>query len=206
MEGLELLTVKDLQAKLGEMGMPKEDAERFSTKAQLIATIRALEAKDAVANVTVSPEEVKKVASIEETPNPSEDREVNKRWKTKAEAMKEHLLSQEFVSILIPLDAGQQAGLVVWQKEKGGRLTDAEWEKLSLAEKMRTFQVHVSGNIESVQLNGYKYFMPKGRYVRVPRQIAEVVSNSQQQTLEAGSDINLDRIDPNTGKPFSEVL
>ena len=201
MGDLETLTVKELQEKLVQLGMPQEDVDAFRTKAPLISSIRALEAKSAVAETwemnatkkedgTVEYSEIKKVASIEEKPNPAEDREVNKRWKNKAEAMKANLLSQEKVSILIPLDAGSQAGVVEWRVGKNGE----------------SYQVHISGAIESVQLNGYKYFIPKGRYVQVPRQIAEVISRSQQQTLEAGADISLDRIDPNTGRPFSEVL
>ena len=187
MNELETLTVKELQAKLKELGMPEDDVMAFRTKAPLIAAIKTLQAKDAVVQ---EPEEVKKVASIEEKPNPAEDREVNKRWKNKAEAMKARLLAQEKVSILIPLEAGLQAGVVEWRTDKNGE----------------QYQVHISGAIESVQLNGYKYFIPKGKYVQVPRQIAEVISKAQQQTLEAGADISLDRIDPKTGRPFSEVL
>jgi len=191
MKEIELLTVKELQAKLVELGMPEDDAKAFKTKAPMIASIRTLEAKEVVID-TVKGEagEVKKVASIEERPNPSEDREVNKKWKSKAEKMKARLLAQEQVSILIPVEAHEHAGVVEWRTDKNGQ----------------QYQVHISGAVESVQLNGYKYFIPKGIYTRVPRQIAEVISNSQQQTLEAGKDISLDRIDPNTGRPFADSL
>lgn len=184
---LETLTVKELQAKLVTLGMPEEDAIKLTTKASIIATIKTLQAKDAV---KPEPEEVKKVASIEETPNPVEDRQVNKRWLTKAQAMKAHLEKQEKVSILIPLDPTEKAGVVEWR-------TDANGQK---------YQYHVGGAIETVQLNGYKYFIPKGVYTPVPRQIAEVIARSQQQTLQAGSDVSLNRIDPKTGRPFNEVL
>lgn len=190
MEELETLSIKELQDKLVEKGMPEEDAASFKTKASIIATLRTLDAKEAVSEVEKEPEEVKKVASIEEKPNPAEDREVNKRWLTKAQAMKKHLEAQEKVSILIPLDPSEKQGVVEWR-------TDAKGE---------TYQVHVGGSIETVQLNGYKYFIPKGVYTPVPRQIAEVISKSQQQTLDAGKHISLDRIDPKTGRPFSEVL
>lgn len=186
MNELETLTVKELQAKLVTLGMPEEDATKLTTKASIIATIKTLQAKDAV-----KPEpEVKKVETIEEAPNPAEDRQVNKRWLTKAQAMKAHLEKQEKVSILIPLDPTEKAGVVEWR-------TDANGDK---------YQYHVSGNIESVQLNGYKYFIPKGVYTPVPKQIAEVIARSQQQTLEAGSEVSLNRIDPKTGRPFNEVL
>jgi hypothetical protein len=200
---LEKMTIKKLQEKLIELGMPEEDVMAFKSKAPLIASIKTIEAKEVVKE---EPEEVKKVASIDERPNPSEDREVNRRWRDKAEKMKHHLLTQEQVSILIPLDPSEKAGVVAWKWEKGGQLTDEEWDGLTIEEKMKTHQVHISGGIESVQLNGYKYFMPKGKYVRVPRQVAEVISRAQQQTLEAGQNISIDRIDPNTGRPMSEIL
>lgn len=189
MESLEQLTVQQLQDKLVELGMPLEDAEAFKTKAPIISSIKVLMAKKMVADPEVE-EEVKKVATLEEKPNPSEDREVNKRWKTKAEAMKARLLQQEQVSILIPLDSGERVGVIEWRTDKNGD----------------TYQAHVSGAYEKVQLNGFKYMIPKGVYTKVPRQIAEVISQAQQQTLEAGSHISLDRIDPKTGKPFSEAL
>ena len=170
--------------------MPQEDAEAFKTKAPIISSIKVLMARSMVNELVEEKEEVKRVATLEEKPNPSEDREVNKRWKDKASAMRDRLLSQEQVSILIPLETGERVGVVEWRKDKEGN----------------PYQAHLAGNCEKVQLNGYKYMIPKGIYTKVPRQIAEVISNSQQQTLEAGSHISLDRIDPNTGKPFSDAL
>jgi len=187
MNELETLTVKELQDKLVSLGMPQEDVEAFKTKAPLISSIKTMMAKDAVREPE---EEVKKVASIEESVNPSEERKVNKEWKGKAEKMKAHLEAQEQVSILIPLADGERVGVVEWRTDKEGK----------------SYQVHISGAVESVQLNGYKHLIARGVYTKVPRQIAEVVSKAQSQTLEAGKNISLDRTDPNTGRPFSESL
>lgn len=205
MNDLESLTVKQLQAELVKLGMPEEDVKAFKTKAPLISSIRTLEAKDAVKES--GEEEVKRVKSIEEAPKPVEERQVNKNWKNKAEAMKNRLFKQPVVSILIPLEANEKAGVVVWAYTKdGAKMSDEEWNSLSIDQKMGTHQVAVSGAVESVQLNGYKYFIPKGRYTPVPQQIAEIISKSQQQTLDAGQDIRLDRIDPKTGRPFADTL
>ncbi len=182
MKKLEELTLKELQQKLIELGMSEEDANAFRTKAAAIATVSTLESKKEVDDG--------KVASLEDKTSPAEDREVNKNWKNKAEKMRDRLLSQRKVSILIPLEPTERAGVVEWRKDKDGN----------------DFQVHVSGAVESVQLNGYKYFIPKGVYTEVPQQIAEVISKSQKQTLEAGSNMLLDRIDPNTGRPLKEIL
>ncbi|MBI5402486.1 MAG: hypothetical protein HY959_03735 [Ignavibacteriae bacterium] len=38
---------------------------------------------------------------------------------------------------------------------------------------------------ETVQLNGYTYQLMKGVYVEVPEQIAQIIMDSQKQTMEA---------------------
>lgn len=188
----ENFTIKQLQDKLVEFGMPEEDVASFKTKAPIISTLKAMSAQQAVLSeeIEAEAEEDEKVATLEERPNPNEERMVNKRWKTKAEKMKELLLSQPHVSILVPLDSGERVGKVEWREGKN----------------QDKYQVHLSGNIETVQINGYKYFIPKGVYTPVPQQIAEVIADSQQQTLSAGSSISLNRIDPNTGRPLNEIM
>lgn len=190
MQDLETLTLLELQDKLIGLGMPEDDVHAFKTKAPLIASIKMMTAKATIEMIDKDVEEVKKVATIEEKPNPSEDREVNKKWKSKAEAMKAHLMKQPKVSILIPLEPGEKRGVVEWRTDKYGE----------------EVQVHVSGAVESVQLNGFKYFIPKGVYYPVPQQIAEIISEAQSQTLDAGREIAIDRIDPKTGKPIADML
>lgn len=192
---LEEMTVKQLQDKLISLGMPEDDVQAFKTKAPIIASIKTIEAKGVVktekADTQVQHvEEIKKVITIEEKVNPTEERRVNKAWRSKAAHMKEVLMAQEKVSILIPMDPNEKAGIVEWRTDKNGE----------------DYQVALGGAVESVTLNGFRYFIPKGRYTPVPRQIAEVISKAQQQTLEAGSKISIDRIDPKTGRPIAESL
>ena len=195
---LEELTVKELQDSLVELGMPRDDVEAFKTKAPLIASIKTLQTKDAeheveVVEAAASPatdDGVKKVASIEEKPNPVEERVVDRKWKAKQLRMYEHLMGQEQVSILVPLEPAEKAGVVEWRTDKYGR----------------NYQVHISGAIIKPILNGLGWMIPKGKYTKVPMQIAEIVSNSQQQILDAGKDIRVDRIDPTTGRPVAEAL
>ena len=203
------LTVKELKAELVKLGMPEDDVDAFRTRAPLIATIKTMEATSVVKEKGEgeADDKVVRVKSIKETPTPSEERKVNKNWKNKAVKMKARLLAQEVISILIPLEPAEKKGVVVWAyTSNGDKMSVAVWNTLTLEEKMGTHQVHVAGAIESVQLNGYKYFIPKGVYTPVPEQIAKVISNSQQQTLDAGSEMKLDRIDPKTGRPFNEIL
>lgn len=194
---LEELTVKELQMKLVEMGMPEDVANALKTKAPLIKSVEMMQDK---------PVEEEKVKSIQEPIKPSEEKRVNTRWLSKAKIMKRKLLEQHTVSILVPLEAHEKMGVVQWADKKGEIIPDGVWNKLSVDEKMETHQVAVSGATDNVQINGFKWFMPKGIYTPVPFQVADEMAISQQQTLNAGAEIKLDRIDPKTGKPFSEVL
>ncbi len=176
---LEDKSVKDLQADLVALGMPEEDTRGFTTKAPLIATINALKAKTVV----------DKVASINETANPGEERQVNKKWLTKAQKMRDVLDKQPKIRFFIPLEPKEKHG-VVRRVMINGR------EEIE----------HVSGAIETVTLNGCKTIIPKGVYWDIPKQVADVLSESLIATQNAGKDILADRFDPNTGKPIRDQL
>lgn len=81
---------------------------------------------------------------------------------SKAERMKQFLLTQRRVSILIPLEAGSDPKVPA-----------------------------------SVTLNGYRLDFPTNTYVEVPEQVANVVMDSQSQTVAA---LNRDRIGGNSNK------
>ena len=70
MKKLEELTLKELQQKLIELGMSEEDANAFRTKAAAIATVSTLESKKEVDD--------KKIASLEDKTNPTENKKINK--------------------------------------------------------------------------------------------------------------------------------
>lgn len=190
---LDTLTVKELQDNLVKLGMKRKDVEVFKTKAPLISTIITLE--DQLAKKKEEKKEElneinKKVASITEKIDPREDRKINKQWLSKAQRMKEILFEQEQVSVLVPLEAGEKVGKVEWRMTKKG-------EK---------YQEHISGAIKKVQINGYKFYIPKGVYYKVPMQIAQVISQAEQQILENGQDLKVDRLDPNTGGKVQDLL
>lgn len=48
------------------------------------------------------------------------------------------------------------------------------------------------GSTLPVTLNGYRLNIPKGIYVDVPMQVAQIVADSQNQTIRAGENIRLD--------------
>lgn len=60
------------------------------------------------------------------------------------------------------------------------------------------------GAAAELQINGYKLTVLKGIYVDIPEPFAEMVQESWNQTLKAGEDLLLDRVDPATGKPMRE--
>jgi hypothetical protein len=173
-------TLKELQAELVSLGMPEEETKTFNTKAQIVAVLHTLKAKDAV----------EKVKTLEEVESPAEKKAFEAKWLSKAMLMKRRLESQPLVRTLLPLEGSEKQGVVEWRTDKKG-------EK---------YQYVVSGAYETVQLNGYKYIIPKGVYCDVPEQIAEVLANAYHQTQAAGADISLDRIDDRTGKPMRDVI
>lgn len=194
------MSLEELQGRLIELGMPQEDAENFRTKAAAKVTIEMLEAKEAEKAV-----EEEKVKTLEERPDPKEEKQVNRNWKSKAEKMKAKLLNQEFISLLVPLDPNEQVGEVTWvDPETEEEIEFDDWFNLPFEEKMKTYQKHIGGAIITPQLNGYKYMIAKGVYSRVPRQIFEVVNEANMEKIKATQYKNLDRIDPRTGRPVKE--
>ena len=130
-----------------------------------------------------------KVITTTEKVDPKEERQDEKRWQTKADRMAENLESQEKVSIIIPLDPNEKPGVVNTVEVRGHK----EY-------------VYVSGGVWSKTFNGYRVIVPKGVYTEVPRQIAQNIADENNQTLMAGEQWKLDRIDPNTGRPVREQL
>lgn len=193
-------TLKELKAELIEAGMDEEAANSFRAKAAAQATLDALKSTN-IEKAEKAHEEIEKVDSLEEAPNPREDRETNKNWKSKATRMKAKLLNQEFVSILVPLDPNEKIGEVEWVMPDGKDeeiIPLGQWLKLSHAQKMQTYQKHISGAIVSPQLNGYRFFIPKGVYYQVPMQVFEVVNEANMEQVKATQYKNLERFDEKT--------
>ena len=115
---------------------------------------------ETVTTTPANPAEVKKVATIEERPDPSEEKKINKEFVTKAEIMRAKLEKQPKVRFFLPLVGAEKPG-VIREVMKHGRME----------------QVVVSGAVETVQLNGFKTFIPKGRFVEIPQQVADVLSD-----------------------------
>lgn len=176
---LESLTVKELQQEAVKLGMPEVDSKKFTIKAPLIATINALKATQVV----------KKVDTLTPPANPVEEKQVARKWRSKAEHMRSILDSQPKVRFFLPLEGKEKQGVVREVMIKG-----------------RKELVHVSGTIETVILNGYKTIIPKGQWVELPKQVADELANAYQMTSEAGRDLLLDRVDPNTGRTVREQL
>ena len=177
---LEDLSVKQLQEELVKLGVPSEDAKKFTTKAPLIATLKALNVKAG-----------QKVATLEPKADPKEEKQVEKKWQSKAERQRAYWGAQPKVRILVPLEGKEKQGIVKW-------VFNPKTE--------REEQVYISGAIQPVTENGAKYLVPKGIYVEVPEPVAKVIQDKYQQTSEAGANLLIDRIDPETGRKVSEQL
>ncbi len=173
-------SLKQLKEELVSLGMPQSEVDTFNSKGQLVAVLNILKATAVV----------KRVDSLEDKETPQEKKLFETQYASKAERMKELLLSQRMVRTLVPLSGDERPGVVEWRTNKNGK----------------KYQVAVSGATDFVQLNGYKWIYPKGVYFDAPEQVAEVINNSHLMTMRAGENISLDRIDPRTGKPMNESI
>ena len=179
---MEEKTLKELQAEAVKLGMSEKEVKSFKSKAPLIATLKLLKK-------AAPKEKVERVKTLNPPETPQEKKQVEKMWRSKAERMRSILDKQPKVTVMIPTEG----------KEKPGVL------KKVIINGREEYQ-HVSGAIKTVTLNGYKTIVPKGVYFQVPKQVADVLAESQKQTMAAGSNILLDRIDPKTGRPVREAL
>lgn len=62
------------------------------------------------------------------------------------------------------------------------------------------------GTYHPVIFNGYRIDILKGVYVSVPQTIADIVKDSFDQMAEVGKDFELDRLDPETGRPVASSM
>lgn len=114
-----------------------------------------------------------------------------KKYMSKKEIMRKILMKQPRVRILIPCTGKEKPGVIKWVlNEKTGRKE----------------QVYVSGSYTPVQINGFKWLVPHGIYDEVPQAIADMVSESQHLTAEAGKDFLIDRADPEMGGQVKDRL
>lgn len=179
-EKLEELSLRDLQEKAVKEGLPAGDTEKFTAKAPLIATINALRAANAS----------KRVATLEDKPNPQEEKRDQKIWLTKAERMRDKCEKEPKVMLMLPLESSKDKPGVIREQMVNGHLV----------------QTYVSGGYETAIQNGYKYLVPRGVQVMVPQSVAQLLADSFNFTINAGKNLLVDRIDPETGKPVADRL
>ena len=180
---MEEKTLVELIEEAISLGFPREVAETFKVKAQVVGVINTLKAKAVV----------EKVDSLEEKNNPSEEKKIEKAWKSKAQIMMDKWLSAPKSQVLYPSDPGVQAGKVEW------RTNPKNGEQYQVA-------LTPANTYEQVIVNGACWLVPKGVMVEVPEPVAKIIAERLQLTNMAGSDILLDRIDSKTNRPMSEIL
>lgn len=120
-------------------------------------------------------------------------REANARMEVKEKEMDEKMSKLKSFG---QLPDSERANVVAAHKSKAARMKEA----LEKQEKVPVF-VPLDGKEKKgtqlpVTLNGYRVNVPKGLYVKVPQQVAQVIMDSLNQTQEA-TDIpqNLDNMD-----------
>jgi hypothetical protein len=122
---------------------------------------------------------------------PGQLKKDKEKYLSKSERMRAILMKQKKVRTLIPCMGKEKPGVIKW--------------KFNEATK-RKEQVYISGAYTPVQINGFKWLVPHGVYDDLPKQIADMISDAQGMTTEAGKAYLIDRIDPKTGEPVRAKL
>ncbi len=172
-------------------------------KKENLDKLRVSDLREIVIKLGMKPEkaetfEIKKplIATIEllratKPETPGQLKKDKKQYLGKAERMRAILMKQPKVRILIPCTGKEKPGVVIWVYNKVTK---------------RKEQVFVRGAYTPVQINGFKWLIPHGKYEEVPEQIAKMIGDAQEQTSSAGEEHLIDREDPKTGKPVRDKL
>ena len=176
------LSLKQLQIKATELGIPEVEANKFANKSQIISVIQALQAK--------TPEKVELVdPSTSAIETPKEKVNSDKDWMAKKDRMGRLLEAQPKVGMAIQLEPGEKEGVVESRVVNG----------------IREFNI-ITGAVKEKIVNGYKWIIPKGVMTQVPQQIYDLVSVELNVMARIGSKQSIDRMDPNTGKSVRDAL
>lgn len=178
-------TLKVIQAELIERGFPKEQVKGLQSKAVAQAVLDSMTKNP----VSAGKVEVVKVATLDEKPDPREEKVIEKQYLSRRDIMRAKLEAQPQVPIFIPKADTEPAGIVKVVKVAG-----------------KNEYVHVGGSVEVFTLQGYQVIVPKGVQTNVPLQIFQLWSDSLRLTQQAGSQFSVNRIDPATGQPVANRL
>lgn len=176
------------------MAAKKEDLNKLTVKELRQVVIKLGMPEDDAENFEtkrplISTINTLRAKAVVETPGQlKKDKE---KYLSKKERMRAILMKQPKVRILILCEGKEKPGVINWVYNKITK---------------RKEQVYVRGAYTPVQINGFKWLVPHGKYEEVPEQIADMISDAQGMTAEAGRDYLIDRIDPETGKPVSDKL
>ncbi len=100
---------------------------------------------------------------------PGQEHKDKNRYERKRDEMKEILRNQPKVQVMLPLTGKEKAGTIVEQvNEQTGKLEE--------------YRV---GAWLPVTINGARSWVPKGKPVKVPRQVAELIGQYQSETSQA---------------------
>lgn len=183
-------TIKQLQEEAVSKGVDETAVKGMKTKPAITEVLGILDKKKEKVIVEVNkPEEPKKVDTLNDLSNSQERKATSRQWVGKAAHMRDTLLAQRKVFTQLPLGDKEKPGVVLNKTDKNGVF----------------YQEHVSGAIETVQMNGFKYLIPKGVQAEVPEGVNNVLGASLTDTANAGKEFRIDRFDQQ-GRSVQEVL
>jgi len=174
--------------------MEKEDLTKLTVKELRIKLVKlGMPKEDAEAFETKKPliATINTLRAKKAVETPGQLKKDEEKYLSKKEVMRAILMKQPRVRILIPLQGEEKPGVIKWVLNE---------------KRKRKEQVYIKGAYTPVQINGFKWLIPHGVYEPVPQQVADMIADSQNATINAGKDWLIDRDDPKTGKKVSDRL
>jgi hypothetical protein len=182
-DGIVEKSLKALKEEAIALGFPEDALKSIGSRPSVQAII------DTIKKGSSAKAPTEKVETIEEKPNPAEEKQVEKILNSRKGIIFRKLESQPQVPLFIPKQDEQPEGVVKTIMRRG----------------IREY-IHVGGSVQHFTINGYTVIVPKGVETLVPMQIHQMWSDSQMRTQRAGQEFSENRIDPRTGNPFKNRL
>lgn len=171
---LKELSIGELYGMAEKMNIP--NLHVYTTKEQFVSVISLIQA-----------------TSSQRLPSePSDDREVNKKWTSKRKRMMAILLKDERVPCYFPLESKKDIPGIVVEKLKGNGEV--------------YFEVDERTAFDSVIINGCQWVFPLGRQCSLPKRVAEHKRQSQEATDLAGREFLMDRSETRPDMPYTRII
>lgn len=171
---LKELSIGELYGMAEKMNIP--NLHVYTTKEQFVSVISLIQA-----------------TSSQRLPSePSDDREINKKWTSKRKRMMDILRKDKRRLCYFPLENKKDIpGIVVEKIKENGEIY---------------FEVDERTAFKSAIMNGCQWVYPLGKECSLPERVADFLNQCQQSTDLAGREFLMDRAETRPDMPYTRVI